>query len=96
MQHALFRGSSGLSLRSPQLAYTPSCRSTIGCSVQSAWDEILALATDTSEGGGVETPSGGEPPDGAAVRLHTLELMAVVLECAAPLIGAVHHRLARR
>lgn len=49
---------------------------------QSAWDEILALATDTSEAGGVETPSGGEPPDGAVVRLRTLELMAVVLECA--------------
>ena len=49
---------------------------------QSAWDEILALATDTSEAGSVETPSGGEPPDGAVVRLRTLELMAVVLECA--------------
>ena len=50
--------------------------------MQSAWDSILALATDTSEAG-AETPSGSEPPDGAVVRLRTLELMAIVLECAA-------------
>ena len=58
---------------------------------QSAWDLILELATDTSEAG-IETPSGGEPPDGAVVRLRTLELMAVVLECAknSPIANEIH------